>query len=68
VERVLTNAVGLHAMTLTTGVMKEYVFYIAPGLDIAGLHAALLKDVSSHDVQCIAIEEQEWESFRDFTS
>ena len=68
VERVLTDAVGLHAMTLTTGVMKEYVFYIAPGLDIAGLHAALRKVVSSHDVQCIAIEEPGWESFRDFTS
>jgi hypothetical protein len=68
VERVLTDAVGLHAMTLTTGVMKEYVFYIAPGLDIAGLHAALRKAVSSHDVQCIAIEDPRWKSFRDFTS
>ena len=65
-QRVLADAVGLHAMTLTTGLMKEYVFYIAPGLDIAGLHAALRENVSSHEVQCMAIEEPGWASFRDF--
>ncbi len=46
--------------------MKEYVFYIAPGLDIAGLHATLREEVTSHDVQCMADEEPGWESFRDF--
>jgi hypothetical protein len=67
-QRVLAAAVGLHAMTLTTGIMKEYVFYITPGLDIAGLHAALRKDVSSHELQCMATEEPGWESFREFTT
>jgi hypothetical protein len=67
-QRVLANAVGLYAMTLTTGIMKEYVFYVAPGLDIARLHAALRKEVMSHEVQCVAIEEPRWESFRDFVS
>jgi hypothetical protein len=65
-QRVLADAVGLHAMTLTTGIMKEYVFYVAPGVDIAKLHAAVR--VSSHDVQCMAIEEPGWDSFRDFVS
>jgi hypothetical protein len=67
-QRVLAKAVGLHAMTLTTGIMKEYVFYVAPGLDIAGLHAILREEVSSHEVQCMAIEEPGWESFRAFVS
>lgn len=67
-QRVLADAVGLHAMTLTTGTMKEYVFYIAPGLDIARLHAALRKDVATHDLQCMAVEEPGWASFRAFTS
>jgi len=67
-ERVLTGHVGLHAMTLTTGVMKEFVFYIAPGRDIAALHSALREEVSSHDVQCMAIKEPNWDSFREFVS
>ena len=65
-RRVLANAVGIHAMTLTTGVMQEYVFYISPGPDIAGLHAALREEISSHDVQCMAVEEPGWQSFREF--
>jgi hypothetical protein len=65
-QRVLAEAVGLHAMTLTTGVMKEYVFYITPGLNIAAVHAALRESVSSHEVQCMAIEEPGWKSFRAF--
>lgn len=65
-QRVLASSVGLHAMTLTTGDMKEFVFYIAPGLDIAALHEALRKEVTSHDLQCMAVEEPGWESFRGF--
>ena len=46
--------------------MKEFVFYIAPGLDITSLHEALRKEVPSHDLQCMAVEEPGWESFRGF--
>ncbi|MBL8860048.1 MAG: DUF695 domain-containing protein [Planctomycetes bacterium] len=63
-QRVLTDSVALHVMTLTTGVMKEYVFYTARGMDIAGLHARLREEVSSHEVQCMADEEPDWVSFR----
>jgi|JRYL01.1.fsa_nt_gb hypothetical protein len=63
-QRVLASSAGLHAMTLTTGDMKEFVFYIAPGLDIARLHEVLRQEVPSHDLQCMAVEEPGWESFR----
>lgn len=65
-ERVLEAAVGVHVMTLTSGVMKEFVFYIAPGPDIAALHAALRAEIPSHDLQCLAEEEPDWSSFRYF--
>lgn len=68
VHRVLSGEVGLHALTLTNGVMKEFVFYIPPGRDIAGLHSALRAEVSTHDVQCLAIKDPDWNSFRDFIS
>jgi hypothetical protein len=54
-------------MTLTTGVMKEFVFYIPSGRDIAGLHSALRAEVPTHDVQCMAVKEPNWNSFREFT-
>ena len=59
----------MHALTLITGAMKEYVFYIATGVDIASLHAGVRDSVSSHEVQCIAVQEPVWSriasSFRD---
>jgi hypothetical protein len=55
---------GIHALTLTTDTMKEFVFYIAPGADIANLHETIRSQVSSHDVQCIAVEEANWDSYR----
>jgi hypothetical protein len=65
--RVLAAGAGVHALTLTTGVMKEWVFYVATGLDIAGLHAEVQDSVSSHEVQCMAVQEPGWESYREFT-
>jgi len=57
---------GVHVLTLTSGVMKELVFYIARGADIAKLHEGIQSQVSSHDVQCMAVEEAKWESYRTF--
>jgi hypothetical protein len=58
---------GIHVLTLTMGMMKEFVFYIARGADIAKLHESIRNQVPSHDVQCEAIEETTWESYRAFT-
>lgn len=65
-QHVSAKTVGLHVLTLTTGAMKEWVFYVAPGADVASLHADIRRQVASHDVQCMAVEEQEWESYRAF--
>jgi hypothetical protein len=66
-REVMAATHGVYALVLTTGVMKEFVFYIAPGADIAKLHEDIRNQVSSHDVQCMAVEERKWESFRAFT-
>jgi hypothetical protein len=65
-RHVSAKALGLHALTLTTGVMKEWVFYVAPGADIARLHEEIRSQVASHDVQCLAVEDQRWDSYRAF--
>jgi len=67
IEREVFSATrGVFALVLTTGVMKEFVFYIAPGADIAALHARIRNQVSTHEVQCMAVEERKWESYRAF--
>jgi hypothetical protein len=65
-REVSAEARGVHVLTLTSGTMKEWVFYIAPGADIAKLHASIRSKVSSHEVQCMALEEPNWESYRAF--
>ena len=64
VAEVGENTVGLHVMTVTAAGVREYVFYIARGADVAALHSRLQQDISTHDVQCIATEEPDWESYR----
>ena len=56
--------IGVHAMTNTNGVMKEFVFYITEGVDIKTLHESLNASVQTHEVQCIAERETNWETFR----
>jgi len=57
---------GIHVMVLTTGVMKELIFYIAPGADIATLHQSVQNKVTGHEVQCMAVGDPDWESYRAF--
>jgi hypothetical protein len=65
-QRVFEATIGIHVLTLTNGVMKEFVFYIPAGVDIARLHEGLRADVTTHDLQCIAEQEPKWQSFRSF--
>ena len=58
---------GLQALALTTGVMKEFVFYIPRGVDIEAIHEAIQAVVDTHEVQCIAEEEPGWDSYKQFS-
>ena len=54
------------ALTLTTGIMKEFVFYISDGSVVESLHAGLKQSIKSHDVQCMAVIEKDWKTYRQF--
>jgi hypothetical protein len=58
---------GVHALVLTTGVMKEFVFYVPRDLDFPDLHQAIQAAVRTHEVQCIGEHEPDWESYRQFS-
>jgi hypothetical protein len=67
VREVGSNARGLYALALTNGQMKEFVFYVSPGIDIKALHKSIQALVGSHDVQCMAAMESDWRSYVAFT-
>jgi len=66
VAALASAATGIQVLTITNGVMKEFVFYIADGLDIGKVHQQLQADCTTHDVQCIAEREKDWETYSAF--
>jgi hypothetical protein len=64
---VARHAKGLLVLALTTGTMKEIIFYIAEGADIKTIHESVQAKVKSHEVQCQAEMEPEWDSYVSFT-
>ncbi len=59
-------AQGLKVMSVTNGVMKEFIYYIVENVDIKSLHERLMSIVQSHEVQCIAERERNWSTYRSF--
>jgi hypothetical protein len=66
VREVEDKARGIQVLVLSTGTMKEFVFYIVAGADIKTIHKAVQSHVSTHDVQCIADHEPAWDSYTAF--
>lgn len=66
IREVEAATIGIHALVLTTGQMKEFVFYIPEGVDIESLHQSIRDSVSTHDVQCVAVRDPNWDSYRQF--
>jgi|ERR1700685_2505967 len=67
-EEVGSTAKAVYVLSITTGEMKEFVFYIAPGVDIAATHQTIRSRVRSHDVQCMAITDPAWEAYTQFAA
>ena len=66
-QAVAERANGLHVLTFTNAQMKEFVFYIQPGADIADIHQSLMETITSHEVQCRAVRDPDWEIYRQFS-
>lgn len=58
---------AMSALALTNGVMKELIFYIPAGVDIEALHRSIAASVPTHEVQCMAVVETDWDTYRQFT-
>lgn len=67
IREIESRSRAIHALALTTGTMKEFVFYIPRGVDIKAIHEAIQAAVSTHEVQCMAVMEPKWETYEQFT-
>ena len=61
-----TQTKGVHALVLTTGRMKEFVFYIPRNVDVQAIHKNIRQAAPEHDIQCMAVHEPDWKSFQLF--
>lgn len=61
-----TGARGVFAFVLTTGVMREFVFYVAGQPDFAAIHEAIMARVTTHGVQCLAEHDANWNAYQQF--
>lgn len=43
------------------------MFYVPSGVDIKAIHEAVQAAVATHEVQCMALNEPQWDSYRQFT-
>lgn len=66
IREIETRTRALQALALTTGLIKEFVFYVPRGTDIKAIHEAVQTAVATHEVQCMAVNEPKWDSYREF--
>jgi hypothetical protein len=67
-REVESATIGLHALVLTNGVMKELIFYIPvpKGVDIKTIHARVAAALPTHNIECTVVNEPKWDSYQVF--
>jgi hypothetical protein len=68
IDEVAANAKGVYALTLTTGTMREFIFYIALGADIGAMHLSIRNRITTHHIQCQAVIDRTWDAYTEFAS
>ena len=67
IAKVESATPAIQALVLTTGLMREFIFYVPRDVDIGAIHLSAQKAVDTHEIQCMATNEPTWDSFTEFT-
>jgi hypothetical protein len=59
---------AVQALALTMGTFKEFVFYARPDVDVKSVHEQLMKEIESHEVQCMARIEDDWATYNEWAN
>ncbi|WP_445370100.1 DUF695 domain-containing protein (plasmid) [Methylomonas sp. HW2-6] len=62
-EMLKSKGSAVQALAITTGTFKEFVYCTKPEIDVASFHQELKNGIPSHNVQCIATIEKNWETY-----
>jgi hypothetical protein len=66
IDTLASKTVGIYALAITNGEMKEFIFYIPENVDIKSIHEHLQKQITSHEVQCLAEMDPSWNIYKQF--
>ncbi|MEM8639959.1 MAG: DUF695 domain-containing protein [Cyanobacteria bacterium P01_G01_bin.54] len=70
-EVVFSSITSIHVMCLTNSMMREFVFYVTECEDtdqkVKEIHQRISQKVTSHEVQCMAVCEPDWRSYKRYT-
>ncbi|MDQ1832297.1 DUF695 domain-containing protein [Massilia scottii] len=53
----------LHVATFTTGILKEWVFYLGNRQAVPAIHEKIQSEIRSHDVECAGQSDPAWKEF-----
>ncbi|MES9962217.1 MAG: hypothetical protein ABW116_01635, partial [Candidatus Sedimenticola sp. 20ELBAFRAG] len=59
---------AVQALAITMGNFKEFVFYAPTNFDVHSVHEQLMKEVKSHEIQCMAQVEEDWASYANWAN
>ncbi len=63
---VMASGPAIEVLAISTGTFKEYIFYIQNGDAVAQMHDKLRSEITSHEVQCMAVHDPEWMVYASF--
>ena len=63
----LVQKQGVQALSLTSGGIREFIFYVQENTDIASIHQSLLNNIKTHEVHCMGLEEPNWDTYNEYT-
>lgn len=66
-DLVYKKSSGILVLVLTNDGVREYIFYVEPNTDIKTIHEHLLSNVKTHEVQCMAVKDPDWDIYNEYT-
>ncbi len=65
---VKSHGAAVQALAITMGTFKEFVFYAEKDFDVQSAHEQLMKEIKSHEIQCMAQVEDDWVSYTNWAN
>ena len=65
-QRLEHNHDALHVLTITTGAMREFIFYSRNPVAAHAIVNALCSEIATHELQCDVEDDPKWDAYKVF--